>query len=221
MLLLKERAIVSPLPGTTRDFIEESIDVRGIPLVLIDTAGIRKTYDEIEHEGVRLAKKKAEEAELLLIVLDGARHSTATTGSTKEGAAGKRAVFILNKSDIGTKLTPEALPSQIHPDSIVHTSARLGTGTEELKDSISRLLTGGSAHTDGSEIILTELRHKLALEKAANGLTSFLKLLEKGDSPEFLAIELRSALDSLGEITGEVTTEDILGRIFSKFCIGK
>jgi tRNA modification GTPase len=221
MLLMKERAIVSPLPGTTRDFIEESIDVRGIPLVLIDTAGIRKTYDEIEHEGVRLAKKKAEEAELLLIVLDGSEALDSDDTEVLQGAAGRRAIFILNKSDIGIKLTPEALPSQIHPGSIVHTSARLGTGTEELKDSISRLLTGGNTHTDGSEIILTELRHKLALEKAANGLTSFLKLLEKGDSPEFLAIELRSTLDSLGEITGEVTTEDILGRIFSKFCIGK
>ena len=221
MLLTKERAIVSPLPGTTRDFIEESIDVRGIPLVLIDTAGIRKTYDEIEHEGVRLAKKKAEEAELLLIVLDGSEALDSDDIEVLQGAAGRRAIFILNKSDIGIKFTPEALPSVIHRDRIVHTSAKLGTGTEELKDAIRGLLTSGNAHTDGSEIILTELRHKLALEKAANGLTSFLKLLENGDSPEFLAIELRAALDSLGEITGEVTTEDILGRIFSKFCIGK
>jgi tRNA modification GTPase len=221
MLLMKERAIVSPMPGTTRDFIEESIDVRGIPLVLIDTAGIRKTYDEIEHEGVRLAKKKAEEAELLLVVLDGSETLDSDDMEVLQGAAGKSAIFILNKSDKGVKLTSEALPSSVHPDRIVHTSAKLGTGTEELKDSIRGLLTGGNPHTDGSEIILTELRHKLALEKAAYGLTSFLKLLENGDSPEFLAIELRTALDSLGEITGEVTTEDILGRIFSKFCIGK
>ncbi|HSC34003.1 MAG TPA: tRNA uridine-5-carboxymethylaminomethyl(34) synthesis GTPase MnmE [Thermodesulfobacteriota bacterium] len=221
VLLMKERAIVSPLPGTTRDFIEESIDVRGIPLVLIDTAGIRKTYDEIEHEGVRLAKKKAEEAELLLVVLDGSEALDSDDVEVLQGAAGKNAIFILNKSDKGIKLTPVDLPFIVHPDRIVHTSAKLGTGTEELKDSIRGLLTGGNAHTDGSEVILTELRHKLALEKAAHGLTSFLKLLENGDSPEFLAIELRAALDSLGEITGEVTTEDILGRIFSKFCIGK
>ena len=108
MLLTKERAIVSPLPGTTRDFIEESIDVRGIPLVLIDTAGIRKTYDEIEHEGVRLAKKKAEEAELLLIVLDGSEALDSDDIEVLQGAAGRRAIFILNKSDIGIKLTPEA-----------------------------------------------------------------------------------------------------------------
>lgn len=221
MLLMKERAIVSPMPGTTRDFIEESIDVRGIPLVLIDTAGIRKTYDEIEHEGVRLAKKKAEEAELLLVVLDGSEALDSDDTEVLQGAVGKNTIFILNKSDKGIKLTLEALPSIVRTDRTVHTSAKLGTGAEELKDSIRGLLTGGNANTDGSEIILTELRHKLALERAANGLTSFLKLLENGDSPEFLAIELRAALDSLGEITGEVTTEDILGRIFSKFCIGK
>src|SRR3990167_523196 len=176
---------------------------------------------ELQHEGVRLAKKKAEEAELLLIVLDGSEALDIDDIEVLQGAAGRRAIFILNKSDIGIKFTPEALPSVIHKSRIVHTSAKLGTGTEELKDAMRGLLTSGNAHTDGSEIILTELRHKLALEKAANGLTSFLKLLEKGDSPEFLAIELRAALNSLGEITGEVTTEDILGRIFSKFCIGK
>jgi tRNA modification GTPase len=212
MLLMKERAIVSPMPGT---------DVRGIPLVLVDTAGIRKTYDEIEHEGVRLAKKKAEEAELLLVVLDASEALDSDDTEVLQGAVGRNAIFILNKSDKGINLTPEALPPIVHTDRTVHTSAKLGTGIEELKDSIRGLLTSGKVNTDGSEIILTELRHKLALERAAAGLTSFLKLLENGDSPEFLAIELRAALDSLGEITGEVTTEDILGRIFSKFCIGK
>ena len=221
MILMKERAIVSPVPGTTRDFIEECIDVRGIPLVLIDTAGIRRTYDEIEHEGVRLAKKTADEAELLLIVLDGSEALDSDDMEVLQGAAGRRAIFILNKSDKGITLNSEALPSIVHPDRVVHTSARLGTGKEVLKDSIRMLLTGEDAHTDGSEIILTGLRHKLALERAADRLISFMKLLENGESPEYLAIELRAAMDSLGEITGEVTTEDILGRIFSKFCIGK
>ena len=221
MLLMRDRAIVSPHPGTTRDFIEECLDVRGIPLVLIDTAGIRKTTDEIEHAGVSLAKKKAEEAELLLVVLDGSRELDTDDLEVLEGVEDKRAVFILNKSDKGLKLKAETLPRTVNQERIVRTSAKLGTGAEELKDSIRMLLTGGKSQTDGSEIILTELRHKLALESASNYLKSFLALLERGESPEFLAIELRAALDSLGEITGEVTTEDILGRIFSKFCIGK
>jgi tRNA modification GTPase len=221
MLLMKERAIVSPLPGTTRDFIEESIDIGGIPLVLIDTAGIRETYDEIEHEGVRLAKKKAEEAELLLIVLDGSEALDRDDMEVLKGAAGKKAIIILNKADKGIRLNPETLPCPAHEERIIHTSAKTGAGTEELKSSVRRLLTGGNSRTDGSEIILTELRHKLALENSADRLSAFLVLLERGESPEYLAIELRAALDALGEITGEVTTEDILGRIFSKFCIGK
>jgi tRNA modification GTPase len=221
MLLMKERAIVSPLPGTTRDFIEESVDVGGIPLVLIDTAGIRNTYDEIEHEGIRLAKKKAEEAELLLIVLDGSGELDEDDFEVLKGAAGKKAVIILNKTDKGILLSPDTLPFPADKDGVVRTSAKKGTGIEELKDSVRRLLTDDSSRRDGSEIILTELRHKLALEWARYHLSAFLELLEAGESPEFLAIELRAALDSLGEITGEVTTEDILGRIFSKFCIGK
>ena len=218
-LLMKERAIVSPLPGTTRDFIEECIDVRGIPLILIDTAGIRHTADEIEHAGVRLAREKADEAELLLIVLDGSQGLDKDDMEVLTAAPDKKAVLIINKSDLGVKLKTSTLPSSIRSDCIVVTSARLGTGIEELKDRVRETLCA-TGYSDGSEIMLTELRHKLALEAAAQSLRTFLQLLEAGESPEFLAIDVRSALDSIGQITGEVTTEEILGRIFSKFCIG-
>lgn len=220
-LLMKERAIVSPRPGTTRDYIEESIDVRGIPLVLIDTAGIRHTSNEIEYEGVRLAKEKAVEAELLLIVLDGSEEPDNDDIEVLKAATDKKTVIIINKSDLGIKLSPDALPSTIRRECIVETSARLRTGIEELKDTIKGLLTGTSGYSDRNGIMLTEIRHKLALETAAQSLRTFLRMLESGESPEFLAIDIRSALDSIGEITGEVTTEEILGRIFSKFCIGK
>lgn len=220
-LLMKDRAIVSPLPGTTRDFIEESLDVRGIPLILIDTAGIRITSEEIEHEGVRLAEKKAEEAELLLVVLDGSAELDSDDMEVLRRVIDKKAIVVINKSDKGFKYNSDTLPDLIPGNKIVHTSAKLGTGIEELKDAVGGLLTGGKVHADGTELMLTELRHKLALEMAVDSLNSFLEILNKGESPEFLAIDLRTALDSLGEITGEVTTEDVLGRIFSKFCIGK
>ena len=220
-LLMKERAIVSSVPGTTRDFIEESMDVRGIPLLLIDTAGIRHTSDEIEHEGVRLTKEKAVEAELILLVLDGSEELDNDDIEVLRASADKKAVIIINKSDLGIKLRHDALPFMISRDYTVETSAKLGSGIEELKDKIKGLLTGVTSHTDGSEIMLTELRHKLALEASAHSLKSFLLMLESGESPEFLAIDIRAALDSIGEITGEITTEEILGRIFSKFCIGK
>ncbi len=220
-LLKKDRAIVSPLPGTTRDFIEEGIDVRGIPLRLIDTAGIRITSDEIEMAGVGLAKKKAEEAELLIVVIDGSSGLDSDDLEVLNQASGKKALLAVNKSDMGINVNEDEISCYIPADRTVHTSAKLGTRIEDLKDRIRELLTGESKRLDSSELVLTELRHKLALEKSVDSLKSFLRALDMGESPEYLALDLRVALDSLGGITGEVTTEDVLGRIFSKFCVGK
>ncbi|KAB2831772.1 MAG: tRNA uridine-5-carboxymethylaminomethyl(34) synthesis GTPase MnmE, partial [Candidatus Dadabacteria bacterium] len=179
------------------------------------------TSDEIEHEGVKLAKEKAVEAELILLVLDGSEELDNDDIEVLRASTNKKAVIIINKSDLGIKLRRDALPSTIRRDYIVEISAKLGSGIEELKDKIRGLLTGAISHTDGSEIMLTELRHKRALEASVHSLKSFLLMLESEESPEFLAIDIRAALDSIGEITGEVTTEEILGRIFNKFCIGK
>jgi tRNA modification GTPase len=220
-LLMKERAIVSHLPGTTRDFIEESIDVRGIPLVLTDTAGVRITADEIEQTGVEVAKRKAKEAQLLLIVLDGTGELETDDLEVLRQTDGKKSLIVVNKCDLELRLSKDTISSLETKNRVVHTSAKTGAGIEELKDTIKELLIGSESIHGGSEIIITELRHKLALENAGDAINSFLELVNRGESPEFLAIELRSALDSLGEITGEVTTEDILGRIFNKFCIGK
>lgn len=220
-LIMKERAIVSPQPGTTRDFIEETIDVRGIALKLADTAGIRATEDEIENIGVELAKKKAHEAELLIAVIDANSELNGDDIEILERLKDTKAVIALNKTDIQPIIAEDDLKSYINKNNIVQTSAKLGTGIEELKDTIQKLLVQDNNRSEGSEIVLTELRHKLALERSTECLKSFLMAIEAGESPEFLALDLRVALDSLGEITGEVTTEDILGRIFSKFCIGK
>ncbi|MCK5390816.1 MAG: tRNA uridine-5-carboxymethylaminomethyl(34) synthesis GTPase MnmE [Deltaproteobacteria bacterium] len=220
-LIMKERAIVSPQPGTTRDFIEENIDVRGIALKLTDTAGIRGSTDEIENIGVELARKKGLEAELIIVVIDASDELDEDDIEVLERIGSTKAVLALNKSDIEPKITENDLAPHISKNKIVKTSAKLGTGIEELKDNIRNLLTKETKPLEGNEIVLTELRHKIALERSIESLKSFLKAMQKSESPEFLALDLRVALDSLGEITGEVTTEDILGRIFSKFCIGK
>lgn len=220
-LLMKERAITSPIPGTTRDFIEESIDIRGLPLRLVDTAGIRATADEIERAGVLLAKKKAGEAELVIAVIDGSSELDGDDLEVLTSLPEKQSLIVINKSDIGIIVNNNEYLESIPQDRIIHTSAKTGAGIDSLKDAIYTLLTGNQARRDGRELVLTELRHKLALERAGDGLDSFLRILGLGESPEFLAFDLRIALDSLGEITGEVTTEDILGRIFSKFCVGK
>ncbi len=220
-LIRKDRAIVSPQPGTTRDFIEESIDVRGIALKLTDTAGIRGTSDEIENIGVELAKKKSLEAELIIIVIDASNELDKDDIEVLKQIGSTKTVLALNKSDIDTKINENTLTPHVPRDRIVKTSAKLGTGIEELKDNIRNLLIKETRNSEGNEIVLTELRHKLALERSIEGLKSFLEAMRKSESPEFLALDLRVSLDSLGEITGEITTEDILGRIFSKFCIGK
>lgn len=220
-LIMKDRAIVSPQPGTTRDFIEEDIDIRGIALKLTDTAGIRSTTEEIEGIGVELAKKKSEEAELIIAVIDSSRDLDNDDLEILARAKNSRAVLALNKSDMEIKVKEGKLASYIPRDRIVKTSAKLGSGIEELKNNIRQLLLGNKNLVESNELILSEFRHKTSLEKCSQSLKSFLHSASIGESPEFLALDLRLALDSLGEITGEVTNEDILGRIFSKFCVGK
>lgn len=220
-LLRQDRAIVSPEPGTTRDFIEEAIDINGIPLVIADTAGIRMTEDNIEKAGVELTRKKARDAELVLAVLDISTDLTEDDYKVLEMIEGKPAVAILNKSDIEAMINESRLSAHIASENIVETSAVTGSGIDELKNKITQVLLGSGARSDGSEVILTELRHKHALSKARVNLKGFADSLDINESPEFLALSLRLALDALGEITGEITTDDVLGRIFSKFCVGK
>lgn len=220
-LLMKERAIVSPYPGTTRDFIEESVDVKGIPLRLVDTAGLRATADEVEKLGVELAKKKGKEAELIIAVVDGSVKLDEDDFEVLKDIEASKSILVINKSDLAAEIAEEYISEFIPKERIVKTSAKLGSGIEELKSKIRDVLLGKESRMEGAEVVITELRHKLALQKANENLMSFLKALEMGESPEFLAVDLRFALDSLGEITGETTTEDVLGRIFSKFCIGK
>lgn len=255
-LVMKERAIVSPYPGTTRDFIEETIDIKGIPLRLVDTAGLRATSDEVEKAGVELAKKKAEEAELIIAVVDGSteldeddfevlRQVQGGTLSNFDpsGVASSqieapqwvvdfkpvsalnqntpKGIVVINKSDLPQKLSEGYLARLMPKERIVRTSAKLGSGIGELKDKIYEALIGKKSHIEGNEFIITELRHKMAIERARESLITSLEAIKRGESPEFLAVDLRSAMNFLGEITGEITTEDVLERIFSKFCIGK
>jgi tRNA modification GTPase len=259
-LLMKERAIVSPYPGTTRDFIEETINIKGIPLRLVDTAGLRVTVDEVEKLGVEFAKKKAEEAELIIAVVDGSRvlgeddfevlkiaqGSPATSGvegvfnsdllreinDNKNAGTGlkpastlnqntKKGILIINKADLPQQVSEERLTDFLPEEKIVQTSAKLGLGIEKLKDKIYEVLLGRKSRAEGNEVIITELRHKIAIQKSKESILAFLEAMEMGKSSEFLAVDLRGAMDCLSEVTGDVTTEDILGRIFSKFCIGK
>ncbi len=220
-LLQSERAIVSHIAGTTRDFIEDVVDICGIPFRMIDTAGIRDVEDELEKVGIEISEKKIKEAELLLVVLDANRSLDNDDIKVAKAAKGRKAVFVLNKCDLSKVIDLSALKKCIGGNPVVEISALKETGIDELKNSMVELVTGGTSKKEASEIVLTDMRHKVLLEKCLQHLDRFSELLSLEESPEILAFELRMALNALGEITGEVATEDILGRIFSKFCVGK
>ena len=208
-LLGMERAIVSPVPGTTRDTIEETACLRGILFRLTDTAGLRETADPVEREGVQRARLTIERADLVLHVIDAA----AIENGIPEIPLGSREILVANKCD----LLPAGLA---HPAGSVPVSSLTGEGLPALLDAMLRE-TCGQHLTSGQSLAAVNSRHKALLEAAASSLQSASALVRANEPPELVAMELREALDSIGRIIGAADTEEILGEIFSKFCIGK
>jgi tRNA modification GTPase len=216
-LLKEDRAIVTPVPGTTRDIIEETIDLDGVTIQLVDTAGIRDTDDLLEREGIRRSRSAQEDADLQIVVLDGSVPLTNDDrGLVDQAAAGKH-VIVINKTDLSVKIRPTAM----RPDSVwVALSAKTGEGIEHLRSAIRSQLVGKGAETaDG--VMVTNVRHHAALDRARASLTQASGSVGAGMPDELIAVDVRAAADALGEITGEITTDEILEQIFSTFCIGK
>ncbi len=214
-LLKQNRAIVTDVPGTTRDLLEEYLNVAGIPLKIIDTAGIRHSHDIVEKEGIRRTLAAIESADIVLVVLDGSRKLTPEDRLVLEYVAGKNAVAVINKSDLPREA--EALNQPVVQVSI---SCITGEGLEELKSAILNMQKQGIAPSR-DHAWTVNLRHKTALEQTRESLLKAHASIKDNASPEFIALDLRCALDSLGIITGATYTEDILDRIFENFCIGK
>lgn len=207
-----ERAIVSELPGTTRDTIEEVISLRGFPLRLVDTAGLRDgSGDRIEEEGMERARRQLASADLVLEVVD----ATLPPGSRALPPVGEgvRHLLVLNKSDLGRHPGWEEVQG-------IPVSCRTGDGLEALADRIVSHITDGKGVEGGMEIAVSA-RHRECLERALRSLRSAMDEFRQGAAPEFPAVDLRAAMDALGEVAGRVDTEELLGEIFSRFCIGK
>lgn len=220
-LLGEGRAIVSDVPGTTRDTISESVTIDGVLYRLTDTAGLRETADGIEREGVERAEKEAERGDIVLLVMDYEEYYYNGTkpayARLEEACAGSgiKLVKVWNKIDLYESEAPRV--QEI--GGAFYISALTGEGIDFLKKGLSRIALGGEAAE--SSVVVTNSRHRDALARARKSLGLALDTLRAGKSGEFVALDLRTGLDSLGEITGEITTEDVLNNIFSRFCIGK
>jgi tRNA modification GTPase len=211
-LLEHDRAIVTEIPGTTRDVIEEYLNIQGLPIKIMDTAGIRDVKDIAEQEGVKRSLGLMDDADLVLLVLDGSEPLHDTDRELIEQSKSGNTIIVINKCDLTKKI-------KMQSKGPVRISAKKETGLDALKDKIVEMVAGG--HTPHGVDVVTNIRHLDALERAQFSVNSFLEEVSNKTSPEFLALELRDALDAIGEILGITTPDDILNRIFDNFCIGK
>lgn len=222
-LLGRERAIVTEIPGTTRDLIEEPLDLGGVPLRLIDTAGIRPTEDLVEKIGVERTKAVLKEADLALLVLDAATGVTDNDRLVLQLAreAAVPLLVVINKMDLEPVLINKEQLEASFPDlTVLEISALSGYGLPELEEKVRSMVGLGEVRFDG-EPLVTRLRHRQALLKALDHLQQLLGSLEAGLPEDFLTIDLRGAWEALGEINGKTVGEDVLDKIFAEFCIGK
>jgi len=221
-LLQKDRAIVTPMPGTTRDVIEEYLNINGLPLRIIDTAGIRDVQNVAEKEGVKRSLQSIENADFVIAVFDSSEPFQDEDFEVIEKIKGKTLIVVMNKCDLPSVSDKSVIASRFSPRDvlILDISALCGAGIEELKDRIfSSSLKEWKEEKEG--VLVTNLRHKIAIENAVTSLGRALSCFEKNKPLEIVALELRDSLDRLGEIVGAVTTDDILDSIFQNFCIGK
>jgi tRNA modification GTPase len=221
-LIGKDRAIVTEIPGTTRDVIEEYLNINGLPLRIMDTAGIRHGVDMAEKEGVARSLRSIETADLVIAIFDRSEQLTDEDFEVIEKIKGKNGIIVLNKCDLPLVFGKDAITSRLAPfaSRVLSISATRGDRLQELKEVIfSSCLKDWKEEREG--VVVTNLRHKCAIEAARKSLDNAVDALEGNQPIEIIAIELRDSLDRLGEIVGAVTTEDILNRIFNDFCIGK
>ncbi|MGV8982471.1 tRNA uridine-5-carboxymethylaminomethyl(34) synthesis GTPase MnmE [Clostridium sp.] len=217
-LVKEKRAIVTDVPGTTRDAIEEYISIEGIPVKIVDTAGIRETEDIVEKIGVETSKQKIDEADLVILILDWSNKLSKEDVEIIKYIKEKKYIVLLNKSDLGGKIEREELQS-LKSKYITNISVKTGEGLNKVKEQIKDLFFKGEIKTEG--VFVTNNRHKEALIRAKENLESSLNAIEYTSAIDLASIDIRNAWTNLGDITGEALDEDIIHKIFSEFCLGK
>jgi tRNA modification GTPase len=233
MMLGEERAIVTDIEGTTRDTLEEAVNINGILLKLIDTAGIRNTVDIVEKIGVDKARENIQSADLVLYIVDGSQDLNENDESIIQELTGKKVITLLNKSDLETRINRQQLEELLlagiygwsqgqekQPLHILDISAREGTGKDALYDMLSEMFFGGDISYN-DEMYITNARHKEALFAARDSLLQVKESIAMGVGEDFYTIDLLAAYESLGLIIGEALEDDLADKIFREFCMGK
>lgn len=219
-LLRENRAIVTEIPGTTRDTIEEIINVHGIPIKLIDTAGIRETHDEIEKIGIKKSKESYEKADLIILVLNASAKVSEEDLFIIEQIKSKKTIVLLNKIDLGQELPNEYINGLLPDAQIIRSTINKGVGLKELEEAIVDYVFSGKVKQDDS-LLITNTRHKLLLEGARDSVRDAIEMTTKKEALDFIEVDIKKTWELLGEIIGETISENIIDEVFSRFCLGK
>lgn len=219
-LLRESRAIVTDMPGTTRDTIEEVISIKNIPVYLTDTAGIRETTDTIEQIGIEKTKEAFNSADFIIFILDGSEELTEEDRLIMEYIGERNALVLINKNDLGQKIDAHEIRDAMPGVRVIQTSLIKGEGITEIEDTIEELVYGGRISQKES-LMVNNVRHIELLNRAADSLQDAYTMADAGEALDFIEVDVKNAYELLGEITGETVSDDIINEVFSRFCLGK
>ena len=219
-LLRESRAIVTEIPGTTRDTIEEAVSIRNLPVYLIDTAGIRDTDDTVEKIGIEKTKEAFNNADYIILVVDGSRPLTSEDEEIISYVRGRRALVLLNKRDLGAEVTVDVISEKLPDCDIIETALSKGEGLKEIEDNIESLVYGGQI-SQGESLMVNNVRQIDLLKHADSAAGDALSLLEIMEPLDIVEIDIRNAYDFLGEIVGDTVSDEIINEVFARFCLGK
>ena len=219
-LLRESRAIVTEIPGTTRDTIEEAVSIRNLPVYLIDTAGIRDTDDTVEKIGIEKTKEAFNNADYIIFVVDGSRPLTSEDEEIISYVCGRRALVLLNKRDLGAEVTVDVISEKLPDCDIIETALSKEEGLKEIEDNIESLVYGGLI-SQGESLMVNNVRHIDLLKQADSAAGDALSLLEIMEPLDIVEIDIRNAYDFLGEIVGDTVSDEIINEVFARFCLGK
>lgn len=219
--LLKEtRAIVTDIPGTTRDTIEEVLSIRNIPVYLVDTAGIRETSDKVEKMGIEKSKEAFNQADFILFLLDGSRPLEEEDLQIMELLKERKSLVLINKRDLGEAISIEEIAANLPASQVIETSLLKGQGITEIEDAVEDLVYGGEI-VQKESMMVNNVRHIELLQQAVKSLTDALHMSERREALDFIEVDVKNAYERLGEIIGETVSDDIINEVFARFCLGK